>query len=80
MREAMLNQQHAALFEQQSLLLAAEFGQHINCQQATIVALQFVIPSPPICWQSWPRNLLRRPKEEQNQYCCHSYLRYMVKK
>jgi hypothetical protein len=66
--------------QQRSLL--AEFEQRINCQRATIaVLLQFVIPSPPICWQSWPRNILRRgPKEEQNQYCCHSYLRYMVKK
>jgi hypothetical protein len=31
MREAMLNQQHAAVFEQQRLLLA-EFEQLINCQ------------------------------------------------
>jgi hypothetical protein len=79
MREVMLNQQHAAVFEQQRPLLA-EFEQRINCQRATIAALQFIIPSPPICWQSWPRNILRRPKEDQNQYCCHSYLRYMVKK
>jgi hypothetical protein len=79
-REAMLNQQHAAVFEQQRLLLAESEQRMINCQQATIAVLQFVIPSPLICWQSWPRNILRRPKEEQNQYCCHSYLQYMVKK
>ena len=40
----------------------------------------FVIPSPPICSQSWPRNILRWPKEEQNRYCCNSYVQYMVKK
>jgi hypothetical protein len=79
MREAMLNQQHAAVFEQQRSLLA-EFGQRINYQRATIAALPFVVPAPPICWQSWPRNILRRPKEEQNRCCCNSYLRYMLKK
>jgi hypothetical protein len=36
MREAMLNQQHAAVFEQQRSLLA-EFEQHINCQRATML-------------------------------------------
>jgi hypothetical protein len=51
MREAMLNQYHAAVFEQQRSLFA-EFEQRINSQRATIAALQFVIPSPPICWQS----------------------------
>jgi hypothetical protein len=58
MREAMLNQQHAAVFEQQRPPLA-EFEQRINNQRATIAALPFVIPSLPICWQSWPRNILR---------------------
>jgi hypothetical protein len=47
MREAMLNQQHATVFEQQRSLLA-EFEQSINYQQATIAALPFVVPSPPI--------------------------------
>jgi hypothetical protein len=75
MREVMLNQQHAAVFEQQRSLLA-EFEQCINCQRATIAALPLVIPPPPICWQSWPRNILRK----QNRYCCHSCLRYMVRK
>jgi hypothetical protein len=58
MREAMLNHHHAAVFEQQRPLLA-EFEQHINYQRATITALPFVIPTPPICWQSWTRNILR---------------------
>jgi hypothetical protein len=81
MREAMLNQQHAAVFEQQRSLLA-EFEQpaYQLDQRVTIAALPFVVPSPPICWQSWPRNILRRPKEEQNRYFCYSYLRHMVKK
>jgi hypothetical protein len=79
MREAMLNQPHAAVFEQQRLLLD-EFEQRINYQGATIEALPFVIPSSaPICWQSWPRNISRQPKEEQNRYCCNSYLQYLVK-
>jgi hypothetical protein len=43
MMEAMLNHQHAALFEHQRPLLA-EFEQRINCQRATIAVLQFVIP------------------------------------
>jgi hypothetical protein len=80
MMKAMLNQQHAAVFEQQRPLLA-EFEQCINCQRATMPRhyhlsshlLQFV-------GKDGPRNILRRPKEGQNQYCCHSYLRYMVKK
>jgi hypothetical protein len=59
MREATLNQQHAAVFGQERLLLD-EFEQRINYRSATIAALPFVIPSPaPICWQSWPRNILR---------------------
>jgi hypothetical protein len=80
MMEAMLNQQHAAVFEEQRPILA-EFEQRINCQWATMTRhyhssshlLQFV-------GKGWTRNILRRPTEEQNQYCCHSYLRYMVKK
>jgi hypothetical protein len=61
MREAMLNQQHAAVFEQQRARLA-EFEQRINCQRATITALQFVILSSPICWQSWPRKIFKKTK------------------
>jgi hypothetical protein len=45
MREAMLNQQHAAVFKQQRLLLA-EFEQRINYQRARTImaALPFVFP------------------------------------
>jgi hypothetical protein len=78
MREATSSMLPAAFEQQRSLL--AEFGQRINYQRATIAALPFVVPSLPICWQSWPRNSLRRPKEEQNRCCSNSCLRHMLKK
>jgi hypothetical protein len=81
--EAILNAQHAEIFEQQKLLFA-EFQQSINYQRATIAAQPLIVssspcisPFPPICW---PRNLSRPPHEEQHRYCCTAYLRYMVKK
>jgi hypothetical protein len=57
MIEAMLNQQHAAVFEQQRPLLA-EFEQRIH-----VAALPFVIPSPPICWQRLVTEYFKKTKK-----------------
>jgi hypothetical protein len=67
MREAVLNQQHAPVFQQQRALLA-EFNQSINYQRAAIAALPLLNAAAP--WidpflpKCWPSNVLRLPKEE----------------
>jgi hypothetical protein len=64
MGEAMLNEQHAATFEQQKPLFAHHQRGTIAAQPARIVsaALPCIVPFPPMCW---PRKLSRPPHKEQ---------------